>query len=682
MNNYNMGENSNSFFTVKKEDRAGWLTKTLDTLMEEGQERIRCQRENLMGYLGIETDIVPDITTRREYNYRSGRRRRKFKINHLFDIIETRVAKFTKLKTNVLVKPTHPDWGDRGAAEVSKHVINHIFEKQSLDAKTIETVRSKEVLGESYLFVEWDKDEGDLHPAYTEAINNGLTEVPDPNGGTIKISKENPIKVGDVKLSTEFPWRVFLQRKEKYEDVDYCFRVKIIELDKVEKMYPKYKGQFKQATGVSVWDIDLLEERYMENHVAVYEFYHRKTKELPNGFHAIFCDGLMLMEEDLPYEHGKLPMVRLTDIEIPGYINGIAKFTQALTIQERCDDINTMIVKNMYFMSHPKFAVPRGSVDIRQLGNDNTIVEWTGAPPTVLQAQANNGEVYKYRPSVIQEMERFLNMRGLSSNEAPKGITAASALALLNEEESIRFSPDISKYSQFVRDVARLVLSTAGQYYLPTDDRLVKIVGEDASASIRFFDAADLSKPYDVQFENSSGFPESVAYKRQKAIEIMQYAGEKAPIERLLDYLDMNSPESINNFVSAAVRTADSENQDLLAGRPVSPPEPTEDLITKWESRFAMLNQRHFKDQAPNYIYIAILENVKQIEELMLDKAAKSPIFEAQLARLVHFPLINHAGFMPPKSQEQQQAIVQGQANRGEEVTEQIAPEPKAVEEK
>ena len=72
---------------------------------------------------------------------------------------------------------------------------------------------------------------------------------------------------------------------------------------------------------------------------------------------------------------------------------------------------------------------------------------------------------------------------------------------------------------------------------------------------------------------------------------------------------------------------------------------------------------------------------MRAVEELMLEKASKSPIFEAQLARLVHFPLLNHIGYTAPQSKEQQEAVVQGQANRGEPVTEMIAGTPETMEE-
>ena len=53
--------NSSSFFAVPKEDRESWLQRTMESLIEEGQARIQNQRNNLMGYLGVETDTTREL---------------------------------------------------------------------------------------------------------------------------------------------------------------------------------------------------------------------------------------------------------------------------------------------------------------------------------------------------------------------------------------------------------------------------------------------------------------------------------------------------------------------------------------------------------------------------------------------------------------------------------------------
>ena len=54
----------------------------------------------------------------------------------------------------------------------------------------------------------------------------------------------------------------------------------------------------------------------------------------------------------------------------------------------------------------------------------------------------------------------------------------------------------------------------------------------------------------------------------------------------------------------------------------------------------------------------------------MVEKAKVNPLFQAKLAELPLFPIFPN-GFTP-LSREQQQIVVQGQANKGQEITGQI----------
>ena len=62
---------------------------------------------------------------------------------------------------------------------------------------------------------------------------------------------------------------------------------------------------------------------------------------------------------------------------------------------------------------------------------------------------------------------------------------------------------------------------------------------------------------------------------------------------------------------------------------------------------------------------------MKRVELDKVKKAQENAKFQAEVAQLSLFPIFYKAGFVP-QSAEQQQANVQGQANRGEQITGQI----------
>lgn len=142
--------------------------------------------------------------------------------------------------------------------------------------------------------------------------------------------------------------------------------------------------------------------------------------------------------------------------------------------------------------------------------------------------------------------------------------------------------------------------------------------------------------------------------------------------ERWEELLELGDTENMIKLSTAAIKSADSENEDLKAGEIVFPPESYEDHLAHWESHAKMFQSRTFKEEASNEVVEAAMEHMELTEELMIEKSKINPLFQAKLAELKLFPLFYHADLSVPKSQEHQTAMVNGQANRGEEITGQI----------
>ena len=93
------------------------------------------------------------------------------------------------------------------------------------------------------------------------------------------------------------------------------------------------------------------------------------------------------------------------------------------------------------------------------------------------------------------------------------------------------------------------------------------------------------------------------------------------------------------------------------------------------------MQERTFKEECPPEYREEMMEHIAIHEFLMVEKARTNPLFQAKLAELANFPIFPN-GFTP-RSMEQQRALVQGQANRGEPITGMIPGEDKSeIEEK
>ena len=133
--------------------------------------------------------------------------------------------------------------------------------------------------------------------------------------------------------------------------------------------------------------------------------------------------------------------------------------------------------------------------------------------------------------------------------------------------------------------------------------------------------------------------------------------------ERWLDLLDLGNTDKMNSLLTTSVRAAESETEDIMAGRPVGDPEEFEDHIIHWKVHCKAMQERTFKEECPVEYREKMMEHIAIHEFLMVEKARVNPLFQAKLAELPLFPVFPN-GFTP-MSAEQQRVVVQGEANQG-----------------
>ena len=663
-----------------------WLIQVSESLQKQAVPRNAVSRKNLEAYRGTLSNNIRSDVRRSERSFIN--KTNKFIVNHLYDMTETRIAQMTRLKASINVLPINDEFEDRNTSKTVKHLLDHLWYINDIDEIRQQMLRNTFIFGESYCFIEWDKDKGDLHPSFVTARDNGLKiELRDEEGNVIHdedgkpmiMDPNKPVKTGDISYNVELPWRVHLQRKQKFEEVEYLIRTKIMPVEDLKKMYPSKEAELKPTVNVKKFDADSMSDRLLEEEVVCYELFHKDTKFVPGGARILFTQDIILEEEELPYSHGDLPIIRLTDMDIPEQLNGVSAYEMARPIQNMHDNLSTLIAKNIYMMGHAKWVMPRGACKIESLGNDNTIVQYQGpVPPQMLQTQPNPPEAYAFRNSLRDELGQIYGIQGVSRGQPPKGITAAVALQFLNEQEQERANTMVIKHNDMIKDLARKTIAVAGDYYEPDDGRMIRIVGKSNRYAIRHFDTASLHKDYDVRLEMGSGLPESKAGRVQRIVEIMQMKPDLLSNERWIDLLDLGNTEKMNSLITVAVRAAESENEDIMAGRPVEDPQEYEDHIAHWRTHIKSIQDRTFKEECPPENREELLEHLAIHEFLMVEKAQANPTFEAQLATLPSFPIFPN-GFIP-KSAEHQTAIVQGAANRGDAVVGMIPGEDKSDE--
>ena len=82
--------------------------------------------------------------------------------------------------------------------------------------------------------------------------------------------------------------------------------------------------------------------------------------------------------------------------------------------------------------------------------------------------------------------------------------------------------------------------------------------------------------------------------------------------------------------MTVSVRAAESENEDIMAGRFVGDPEEFEDHIVHWKTHTKAMQERTFKEECPIEYREEMMEHIAIHEFLMVEKAKTNPAFEAK----------------------------------------------------
>lgn len=622
-----------------------WLLSEVAYLNRWNSDRFQEIEKNLRLYKNIQyvqSDVNRNQAERQELRTAA---MQKLSINHLGDMVKNRVARLIKYRPGVAVLPTNDEQQDKISAKLTKILIDHIWYNQNFESQVMPRIaRDKSVLGESYLWIDWDPSLGDKHPDSPEAgktitmrDENGDVIV-DEQGNPIKI--EDEIKVGDVAYTVVMAIDVLLQAKDNLKESEYCFRRRVMPTAEVKMLYPKATNAIRPDERAKVYNFNsgMLEQH--GNMTVVWEFWHKKTRMLSKGRKIVFTKDGLLENIPHPFSHGEFPFERLVDMDFPGELHGVSFFRNVRGIQGIINNLSNMIVRNQHLVSHPKWMLPAGSARLDQLGNDITIVQYKGPqPPVLAQANPTPGEVFKFRDQMIQEMGQLSGVFQVSRGEVPPGIKAGVALQFLSEQESERHNEDILNANEFIKQVAKKTISVAGDYYDPSDERTLRAIGKNNKWMTVFFDAANLTKSYDIRVQNASALPQSKAARMQTLLDLNAQFPDKVPAEQVLDMLDLAQNEKFIDVVTVAVRAAQAENEFLGENKDV-PVEEYEDHYQHWTVHAQWIQDLSFKTMTPKSVQDKAKDHLRAHEMLMIQKAAQNPDYMAKLKTLNNFPML------------------------------------------
>ena len=363
--------------------------------------------------------------------------------------------------------------GDKGEAEMLSSIIPVILEQNDFEETydNVQDYRLKSGTGVYGIF--WDNEK-----------MNGL--------GDISI-----LKADLINLFWE-PGITDIQRSR------HLFHVELADNDLLEQEYPQLRGKLSSSS------IDLSKYVYDDTvdtstKSAVVDWYYKKRQNGRNVLH--YCkyvnDVVLFATENDPemaergwYDHGQYPFVFDPLFSMEGTPCGFGYIDVGKDTQAYIDRANQAIMQNMLANAKPRhFIRSDGSVNEAEYADttkDFIHVDGSLGQDSIIPVQGKplNNVYIEVLHDKIDELKETTGNRDISTGGTTSGVTAASAIAAMQEAGS-KLSRDHNKASyRAFRKVVLMVIELIRQFYdLP---RCFRIIGENGTARFVEYSNANL----------------------------------------------------------------------------------------------------------------------------------------------------------------------------------------------
>lgn len=555
-------------------------------------------------------------------------------INHLYDLTEQRVSRLSKFRPTFDVAPTNDEESDRIGARNMKTILDSISRKNKADFFFQDAERWNAVFGEDLIGVEWDASSGDIG--------------------------EDGKPIGDVVFNNKEPFYVLYEPKVGWRKINYLIEIyDIMHVDEARKKFkdssiePDKNSQIYSFQG----DNEIAKEG---DQIIVYRFIHKPTEYMENGCEAYVVGNKVknLETKKYRYSHNQLPYVRMTDIDLPGRAFPVSSYKFLVPIQHQYNKMVSMAHKAITLAAHPKWFMTKGACNIKSLGNLSTIVETKpGMPfPQLVAFNPVSRDVIEYKENMRSELQTISGIQGVSRGNPPPGARAESMLRFYEEQEELRSSTTVIKHNEAIRDVFSMAGSVAGDYYPQNPERLVRTLGTSNRFLIKKMSEIRVSTQNEVIVQNSTGFSESKEGRREEIKFLMEAAPGLVTPDMVADIYEISSPQKFYDVATAALSSAQAENQAFLNGEPVAEPKSFEDLIVHYRTHLIMIQSPTYK-LLPKIYQDAIEAHMLATEMLMEDAKIKNPAFSQLLMQFPYYPMfmpVDPASLAPPMPPEAQ----------------------------
>jgi hypothetical protein len=497
-------------------------------------------------------------------------------INRIRPIIRTEISRLTAQKPSATVVPSTAEDNDTSAAQAAEQIWDSVYRSQKIGARFRQSVLWTLTCGTGFMKTYWDPKK-----------KSKLWKPMDPQMAAMAkmlgAPAENPPD-GDFCYENVTPFHLFVpdMMQEDIEDQPY-----VIQIQTRSPQWIKLNYGMDIAPNV-MESTDILNDSFLNlvgagqfkrDSVMCYEVWVKpgNVEFMPQGgMFTIIGDKLVQYVQGNPYIHQQYPYIKIPHIPT-GRFYADSVINDLISIQREYNRSRGQITENKNRMAHDRLLSAKGSIVANKITTEpGQVVEYElGFPaPTPLPMQNMPAYVLQDLDRLLMDFEDISGQHQVSKGQAPAGVTAATAINYLQEQDETMLSTTYAGVEEAFEKIGYQTLCYVKQYW--DTPRQVKVVGKDGTFNVLSFQGSDLRDNTDIRVEAGSALPTSKSAKQAFLMDMMQQGF--IPPEKGLELMDMGGVQRLYEEIRVDYAQASRENMRMAS--------VTQDQVSEYASTF------------------------------------------------------------------------------------------------
>lgn len=440
--------------------------------------------------------------------------------NHIAPILETRLAKLSRVKAKATVRPATSDDDDVASASLATKLIDAVCKENDFSAQLSLANTWSEITGSAFFKVTWDIEKGRALDA------DGL------------------VREGEVRVTLCPPFEIFPE-DIAITDIDRqasIMHAKVLTAAEVKRIW----GKEVNGCDVNVFSFDnaqvaggfgytatvpkIVSEK-RENSVTVIEKYEAPTAEHPNGRLIIVAGDRLLHLGELPYLNGEdgrreYPFARQVCIDNLTNFFGTSVVERIIPVQRAYNTVKNRKHEFMNRLAVGVLAVEDGSVDTDSLEEEGlppgkvVVYRQGSAPPIMLSPTQVPVEFSREEEKLLNE---FVMISGVSEvttySQVPRNVASGTAISLLLEQDDTRISLTADSLRESVKRISKHILRLYRQF--AKVPRVKRITGDNGEVELAAFSARNIDSE-DIVFDTVSDIEDTLSARRAMVYDLLK----------------------------------------------------------------------------------------------------------------------------------------------------------------